>query len=155
MKLKQFFTIAAFGGALLLYSCGGEAPQEETTEAPKSMIEEEPVASEHGIGKHSEIELPETLDDAMVATGKNAYEVKCVSCHKLSAERLVGPGWKGVTTRRTPGWIMNFLTNVDEMLDKDAEAQAMLEQCMVRMPNQDVGDEEARALLEYMRFNDK
>ena len=158
MKLKHIFTFTAVCCIGLLYSCGGEEPKEETTtEAPKSMIADEPAeeVSEHGIGKHADMELSETLDGALVAEGKNSYEVKCVSCHKLTEERLVGPGWSGVTKRRTPGWIMNFLTNVDEMLDKDPTSQEMLEQCMIRMPNQGVGDDEARALLEYMRENDK
>ena len=30
---------------------------------------------------------------------------------------------------------MNMVTNVDMMLDKDPEAQKLLELCMVRMPN--------------------
>lgn len=90
----------------------------------------------------------------MVAEGQTAYEVKCASCHKLTDEMLVGPGWKNVTIRRTPEWIMNFLTNTDEMLDKDAEAISMLEVCLVRMPNQNSSDAEARALLEFMRGND-
>ena len=49
---------------------------------------------------------------------------------------------------------MNFVTNVDEMLDKDAEAKAMMEVCMVRMPNQNLTDAEARNILEFMRKND-
>lgn len=49
---------------------------------------------------------------------------------------------------------MNFITNPDPMLDKDPEAQAMLELCLVRMPNQSLTDEEARQLLEFMRKND-
>jgi hypothetical protein len=40
------------------------------------------------------------------------------------------------------------------MIDKDPAAQAMLETCMVRMPNQHLKDDEARELLEYMRDND-
>ena len=72
----------------------------------------------------------------------------------MTGEKLVGPGWEGVTERRTPEWIMNFVTNVDEMLEKDPESQAMLEICMVRMPNQNLSDEEARGTLEFMRQND-
>jgi cytochrome c551/c552 len=90
----------------------------------------------------------------MVAAGESIYDLKCGSCHKLTDEKLVGPGWKGVTDRRSPEWIMNFVTNVDEMLDKDAEAKAMLEVCMVRMPNQNLKDDEARQILEFMRKND-
>ena len=40
------------------------------------------------------------------------------------------------------------------MLNKDPEAQAQLELCLVRMPNQSLTDEEARQLLEFMRKND-
>jgi cytochrome c551/c552 len=90
----------------------------------------------------------------MADSGNKVYDVKCGSCHKLTEERLVGPGWKGVTTRRAPEWIMNFATNVDEMLAKDPEAQAQLEICLVRMPNQNLTDDDARHVLEFMRKND-
>ena len=116
----------------------------------------QPVAVDEtkGLGKFTNVELTHPLDEKMVKQGETVYDVKCASCHKLSDEKLVGPGWKGVTDRRTPEWIMNFVTNTEEMLDKDAEAQAMLEICMVRMPNQNLSDEDARAVLEFMRKND-
>jgi hypothetical protein len=68
--------------------------------------------------------------------------------------RVVGPGWAGITNRRRPEWIMNMITNVDVMLDKDPEAQKMLEECLMRMPNQSVSIGDARSLLEFMRKND-
>jgi hypothetical protein len=37
------------------------------------------------------------------------------------------------------------------MIDKDPEVQALLEICLVRMPNQNIADEEARSILEFMR----
>ena len=37
---------------------------------------------------------------------------------------------------------------------KDPEVQAQLEICLVRMPNQNLTDDEARHILEYMRQND-
>ena len=107
-----------------------------------------------GIGKFKNVELTHPLDEKMLASGKVVYDVKCQSCHKLTDEKLVGPGWKGVTDRRLPEWIMNFVTNVDEMIAKDTAAQKMLEVCLVRMPNQSLSDDEARHVLEYMRKND-
>ena len=111
-------------------------------------------ADDKGIGKFKNVELTHPLDEKMLASGKTVYDVKCQSCHKLTDEKLVGPGWKGVTDRRKPEWIMNFVTNVDEMIAKDTAAQKMLEVCLVRMPNQNLTDDEARHVLEYMRKND-
>ena len=40
------------------------------------------------------------------------------------------------------------------MLDKDLVAQSELVTCVVRMPNQQLTDEQARQMLEFMRNND-
>jgi pyruvate-formate lyase-activating enzyme len=49
---------------------------------------------------------------------------------------------------------MNMITNVETMLETDAEAQKQLELCLVRMPNQNITKDEARQVLEFMRSND-
>jgi mono/diheme cytochrome c family protein len=109
---------------------------------------------QRGEGKFKTIELGASLDTMMASTGGKVYAVKCSGCHKITEEKLVGPGWKGVTSRHAPVWIMNFVTNTDAMLNKDPKAQAQLEICLVRMPNQNLTDEDARNLLEFMRRND-
>ena len=100
------------------------------------------------------VELTHPLNQEWVAKGKAIYEMKCLACHKLTEEKLVGPGWKGVTKRREPEWIINMITNVDMMLEKDEEAQKLLEQCLVRMPNLSIPKDDARQILEFMRSND-
>ena len=100
------------------------------------------------------MDVGDKLDQAMATSGEKVFAVKCSGCHKLTDEKLVGPGWKGVTERNKPEWIMNFVTNTAEMIDKDPKVQAQLELCLVRMPNQTLTDEEARHLLEFMRKND-
>ena len=107
-----------------------------------------------GIGEVRHVVLNDPLDADMVHTGKGIYELKCAACHKLSDMRVVGPGWKGITTRRTPEWIMNMTLNVDEMIDKDPEAKKLLKTCLVRMPSQDLTYEDSRAVLEFMISND-
>ena len=87
----------------------------------------------------------------MATEGQKVADVKCTSCHKITDEKLVGPGWNGVTSRHQPEWIMNFITNPDPMITKDPKLQAQLEICLVRMPNQGLNDTEARNILEYMR----
>jgi len=82
-------------------------------------------------------------------------DMKCTACHQLNDKRLVGPGFQGVTNRRTPEWIMNMITNVDVMLDQDPEAQKLLEECLTRMPNQNITIADARGILEFLRQNDE
>lgn len=107
-----------------------------------------------GEGKFTTVDLGNGIDQTKASAGEKVYGVKCSGCHKTTTEKLVGPGWKGVTERHRPVWIMNFITNTDEMLNKDPKAQAQLEICLVRMPNQNLSDEDARNLLEFMRKND-
>jgi mono/diheme cytochrome c family protein len=107
-----------------------------------------------GEGRFDSIKLTHPLDEKMIASGQAVYQSKCFACHKLTSELLVGPGWAGVTDRRKPEWIMNWITNTKVMLNKDLAAQADMAVCLIRMPNQDLTDEQARDLLEFMRKND-
>jgi cytochrome c551/c552 len=149
---SKHLIVAIVAASIFFFSCGGnsQAPSATTSapaEAPKSD-------DTKGVGKFTNVELTHPLDEKMIKQGQGIYDLKCGSCHKLTDEKLVGPGWKGVTDRRKPEWIMNFVTNTDEMLNKDANAKALLEVCMVRMPNQNLKDEDARAIVEFMRKND-
>jgi mono/diheme cytochrome c family protein len=141
--------------AVGMYACSGNASKKEEPAAAGAAETGNPSYDpERGAGKFTKVDVAASLDKTMADAGQKVYEVKCASCHKLSDEKLVGPGWKGVTGRHKPEWIMNFATNPDEMLEKDAKAQAMLELCLVRMPNQNLADEEARNVYEFMRKND-
>ncbi len=137
---------------------GGDKPKSTDTAEQSSEETTAPAVSDYdpnrGEGNYKEVKLDPKLDEAMALKGKNISDLKCLSCHKLTDEKLVGPGWKDVTKRNSPEWIMNFMTNTDVMIDKDPKVQAMLEICMVRMPNQNLGDEDTRAILEFMRQND-
>ncbi len=144
---------------MILASCGGNSSDSKknpyTADDSKKEANGNPSYDPNrGEGKFTHVDIPAALDAAMAANGKKSFDVKCGSCHKLTAEKLVGPGWQGVTQRHTPEWIMNFVTNTDAMLNKDPKAQALLELCLVRMPNQNLSDDDARALYEFMRQND-
>ena len=153
------FAILFFISACIA-ACGGNSEKSSTTsvspssEATKTENANPSYDPQRGEGKFTEVAVGATVDQKMAAEGEKVYNVKCVSCHKLTSEKLVGPGWLGVTDRHTAPWIMNFATNTDAMLDKDPKAQAQLEICLVRMPNQNIADADARNVYEFMRRND-
>lgn len=151
--------------ALFFAACGGSGEKDTaTTTEPASDSSGEKIPNvggtnpsydpNRGEGKFHDVKLGDKLDATLATKGEKIAELKCQSCHKMTDEKLVGPGWKGVTSRHKPEWIMNFVTNTDEMITKDPKAQAMLEICMVRMPNQNLSDDDARNVLEFMRKND-
>jgi len=159
MKAKFFVCLISVG---LFSACSGnQTPKNETPDSTSTTqtTEEKKGPSDYdpkrGEGKYDEtnVKIGE-LNVALASKGEGIANTKCTSCHKLTDEKLVGPGWKGVTERRKPHWIMNFITNPDPMIDKDPEVKAQLELCMVRMPNQNLNEDEARQILEFMRKND-
>jgi len=150
--MKKILLIATLVG--LTYACSNNSSEKKETSSTDQVSSDDSGSSPEGVGKFKHIDLAATLDKKLADGGKTIYDMKCSGCHKLTAEKLVGPGWKNVTERRKPEWIMNFVTNTEEMLNKDTSAQAMLEICMVKMPNQNLSDEDARKVLEFMREND-
>ncbi|HYV94913.1 MAG TPA: cytochrome c [Chitinophagales bacterium] len=160
---RKFILVLAALMVFLYIRCGSNTePGNENTSAseyqPAKSTTDTVVLSmgenSKGIGRFKDIQLTHPLDESMVTKGEAIYQAKCYSCHKLTDEKLVGPGWKGVTDRRTPEWILNFITNTSVMLDSDLVAQAMMATCLVRMPNQSLSDDEAREALEFQRKND-
>ncbi|HEY9000762.1 MAG TPA: c-type cytochrome [Mucilaginibacter sp.] len=157
MKKNDFLAALAITivSSLFIYGCGGGHSQASSTDTAKSVSTSAPANDDaKGTGKFTDVKLTHPLDQSMVKQGSAIYDVKCNACHKLTSDKLVGPGWKGVTDRRKPEWIMNFVTNTDAMLEKDTAAKSMVETCMVRMPNQHLSDDDARHVLEFMRNND-
>ena len=161
MKLN-YSILVGVASCIMLAHCSSNTKQSNNKTASDTIANRQRVdtvvvfvgINNKGVGrfKHVKLELP--LNEGMVTRGKAVYQSKCVACHKLSSEMLVGPGWSGVTIRRTPEWIMNWITNTRVMLDKDLAAQAEMAICLIRMPNQDLTDDQARDILEFMRHND-
>ena len=150
--------IVIFLMVFVAYACGGGGNTDNsasTTTTPAETPAETPAPQDgKGVGEIKEVSLNSPLKHDMVEKGEAIYEMKCSACHKLTDQRVVGPGWKGVTERRKPEWIMNMITNVEVMLEKDPEAQKLLEECLTRMPIQNMSVGDARDVLEFMYAND-
>ena len=156
MKIPTVIVLAAC--SMLVFSCGpgnreSQIPSDVKETAERDVIAQS-IAEGKGVGEITEVNLEAELGSGMVKMGKSIYDMKCSSCHKLTDQRVVGPGFAGVTNRRRPEWIMNMITNVEVMLEEDPTAQLLLEQCLTRMPNQNVSIGDARNILEFFRSND-
>ena len=147
--------------SLVLAACGSEDnASSEVKEPPKSMISAEPQSLEEaeegwesnfGIGPVAQFELPAEVDQTLAANGKEVYDAKCTACHKAT-KQFIGPAPKGILEKRTPAWIMNMILNPEEMVAKDPIAKQLLIKFNGSpMANQNLTEEEARAVLEYFR----
>jgi cytochrome c551/c552 len=163
MKRTFLYTLT-FVISIVAIQCGSNTqnPSNSNTAASDSSVQKVDKdtvivflgINSKGIGRFKNIQLTHPLNEEMATKGKAIFDSKCFACHKLSTEMLVGPGWSGVTKRRSPEWIMNWITNTKVMLDRDLAAQADMAVCLIRMPNQDLTDDQARNVLEFMRKND-
>lgn len=150
----KFKLIILFALALIWSSCGDTKSEEKTVEKATEEVNNEPVdvdpMSNKGIGPVSSINLGE-IDAELAAKGETEFKAKCTACHKIS-KRHIGPALKGVTERRSPEWIMNMILNPEEMVQKDPIAkQLLIDYNGAPMANQNLTEEEARAILEYFR----
>jgi len=135
---------------LILMNCGGDSETIRETKVPK--LSPEGLTQDqlkHGIGPIVSFTLG-PQNDALVQKGLDVFTVKYVACHKVS-ERLVGPPLAGVTNKRSPAFILNMILNPDEMVKKHPEVKAMLAEYFVPMAFQNVTEDDARAILEYLR----
>lgn len=105
---------------------------------------------EHGIGPVTEPLQLGPVDEEMAEAGEKVFETMCMACHKME-ERYVGPALGGVTTRRTPAYLMNMILNPEAMYTRHPVARQLLADHMTQMPNQGLTQEQARQVLEYLR----
>jgi len=150
MKKLIILTLAC----MVVWACGN-SNEPKPSDLAKQKITQKKEGNKEGVGEIKSVELNDPLNQDMIANGRAIYDLKCAACHKLSDKRVVGPGFKGVTSKRTGPWIMNMITNTDAMLDEDPVARKLFEECLTRMPNQNVSNSDARDILEFLFDNDK
>jgi len=106
---------------------------------------------ENGIGPIRTVDITDGVIDAeLAARGDEIFVIKCSACHKMD-ERYVGPALGDVTTKRSGPYVMNMILNPAEMVERHPEARKLLAEYYTPMAFQDVTEEDARALLEYLR----
>lgn len=139
-----------------LVACKSETKQDKPaygTSTEKTPTKE--VSTDYrenkGVGPINSVILGETVDQELASQGKTVYESKCTACHKPD-QRFIGPAPKGIFERRSPEWVMNMILNPEGMVKEDPIARKLLMEFNgAPMANQNLTEEEARAVLEYFR----
>jgi mono/diheme cytochrome c family protein len=104
-----------------------------------------------GIGPIKKVDFETTINTDLAEKGKATFNQKCTACH-MANRKLIGPAMKGIYERRSPEWVMNMLLNPAEMLKKDPVAIALLKEYNnIMMLNQNLTNDEARSISEYLR----
>jgi mono/diheme cytochrome c family protein len=131
-------------------SCKGEKEgNSESTETGKETTSEQAEIEE------VEIESVSPINHELAEKGEEAFKNKgCTACHTIGKGKLTGPDLAGVTQRRKLEWIENQILHPEEMLEKDPIAKELLATYLIRMPNQGVTPEAAKAIIMYLRVND-
>ncbi|MFD2823988.1 c-type cytochrome [Lacinutrix iliipiscaria] len=150
----------------LLISCGGKEEKKKegfsyqkktTTEKPTTPKSEEVPASKKidlankGVGPIKSVTLSADIDEDMAAHGAEVYKKMCTACHRAD-KKFIGPAPTGIMERRSPEWIMNMILDPEGMVKNDPLAKELLiEFNGSPMANQNLSEEDARAVLEYFR----
>lgn len=133
--------------ALVLAACGGGREAAADSNEPPALTA---FQQENGIGPVTQVVATGPIDEAMAERGEKTFETNCSGCHKLD-ERYVGPPLRGVTTRRTPTYVMNMIMAPDTMYTRHPVARGLLAQFGTQMPNLHLSETQARELMEYLR----
>ena len=149
----------------LLISCGGKEEKKKESftikkkpeiEVTTKQVEKIPASkrvdlANKGIGPITSLELSSDVDKAMATQGAEVFKKMCTACHRTD-KKFIGPSPAGILDRRSPEWVMNMILNPDEMVQKDQLAKDLLiEFNGSPMANQNLSEEDARAVLEYFR----
>lgn len=147
---------------ILLFSCANkqdnkegfqyQRTQKETTTPTQTKIKKTPVdLSNKGVGPISQVSFNPIINSSLVEKGRIIFQQKCTTCH-FPDKKFIGPAMKGIYTKRSPEWVMNMIINPERMIKEDPIAEALFEEYnRTPMLNQNISEEDARAIAEYLR----
>jgi mono/diheme cytochrome c family protein len=142
-----------FSVTLIFVACSGSESGQGSQASSETQKEEglSDFEMEHGIGPITErMEISDEIDEEMRMRGQEIFEMKCEMCHNMEG-RMVGPALGDVADRRTPEYMMNMILNPGGMARNHPEGKKLVQEYMSVMPFQNVEEEDARAIVEYLR----
>lgn len=130
----------------ILVACGGEAGK--AGDASDSA-----EGGDGGATVSLPVEKPTgPVDPQLAARGEELFRTRgCTACHTVGGGKKVGPDLQGVTGNRDFAWLYHMVTSPDSMVRNDSIAQALLNEYLVPMADQNVQPEQFRAIYEFLR----
>ena len=100
MKSRTIWTTALIlSVAIGVVACISKTPSNKEKLDTQELTKNQPEV--HGdLISATDVQLTNPLNAQWITEGKGIYEVKCQACHKLTNEKLVGPGWKDLTKKK-------------------------------------------------------
>ncbi len=95
-----------------------------------------------------------TASNVKAASGEEIYNKMCMPCHSLTDKALVGPGFQGVTDRRSAEWLTKWIHDSKALIESgDKDAIAIFEKFnkmpMTAFPQ--ITDEEITGLIAFFK----
>lgn len=152
MKLIKSICLLCFAFAII--ACGGEDKKKK--EKPFKVVKAVPASQrialkDEGVGPSKGLTFDAEIDQAMSDKGAEIFKLKCTACHKVD-KKFIGPSPQGIYERRNPSWVMNMILNPDRMVKENQLAKDLLMEFNGSpMANQNLSQDEARAIVEYFR----
>lgn len=144
---RRALSLALVGLALVLawsaLGCGAGGKGGSADEGDRKAGAEASMAFDDGPADAEEAKLGATL----------FAEKGCSACHAFG-RRLTGPDLAGATRRRSKDWLVRMIQAPDEMTKSDPAARELLGTYAVQMPRLNLTEEEAEALVEYLKTQD-
>lgn len=139
---------------MLAMACESEEGNGEPDEVDNGEAELSEWEMDHGIGPVDEPVEIGALDTDKASRGRITYRNNCSSCHRMET-RLTGPPLLPALDTRTPEFVMNFIINPGDNIDRHPIGQSLMQTYLTRMPDLRISEEEAREIYEYLRYYDE
>ncbi len=137
---------------MLFFVATGCSNNDQQNNGEQKLSNTEAVATKEPVkhGKIQHVDIKPEIDKEMAKQGLRIFDVTCTSCHKYD-ERYVGPPLGDVTKKRTPEYVMNMILDTENMIEKDDTVKCLLQTYLMKMPNMQVDEKDARSVLEHLR----
>jgi mono/diheme cytochrome c family protein len=135
--------IAVLVLVLALAGCAKGSGTEQTSSAGTTA-----AASKYDKGPRA---AEEPIDQALVKQGEGLFQTKgCSACHGIG-RRISCPDLQDVPMQRTAEWMEHQILHPEVMTKEDPIAHQLFAQYSLQMPNQQLTEPEAKAVIEFLK----